>query len=63
MAVQRKRTIRLYRITDDGRRLLAGTIQAGEPAELVGGLVMGVSICQFEGWLNRFAWSSRHQTL
>jgi hypothetical protein len=29
----------------------------------VGGLAMGVSICQFEVWLNRFAWSSRHQTL
>jgi hypothetical protein len=35
MAAQRKRTIRLYRIAEDGRRLLAGTIQAGEPAELV----------------------------
>jgi hypothetical protein len=35
MAAQRKRTIRLYRITEDGRRLLAGTIEAGEPAELV----------------------------
>lgn len=31
----RKRTIRLYRLTDDGRRLLAGTIAAGSPAELV----------------------------
>jgi hypothetical protein len=27
MAIQRKRTIRLYRITDDGRRLLAGTLR------------------------------------
>ena len=35
MASQRKRTIRLYRIADDGRRLLAGTIEAGSPAELV----------------------------
>jgi hypothetical protein len=35
MAAQRKRTIRLYRIADDGRRLLAGTIQADGPAELV----------------------------
>jgi hypothetical protein len=35
MAIQRKRTIRLYRITDDGRRLLAGTLQAGSPVELV----------------------------
>lgn len=35
MARQRKRTIRLYRITDDGRRLLAGTIEAGTPEELV----------------------------
>jgi hypothetical protein len=34
----RKRTIRLYRLTDDGRRLLAGTIAAAaaSPAELVG---------------------------
>ena len=31
----RKRTIRLYRLHDDGRRLLAGTIRAGSPAELV----------------------------
>ena len=30
-----KRTIRLYRIADDGRRLLAGTFEAGSPAELV----------------------------
>jgi hypothetical protein len=35
MARQRKRTIRLYRITEDGRRLLAGTLWAGSPAELV----------------------------
>jgi hypothetical protein len=35
MAAQRKRTIRLYRINDDGRRLLAGTIEAGSPTELV----------------------------
>jgi hypothetical protein len=32
---QRKRTIRLYRIADDGRLLLAGTLRAGSPAELV----------------------------
>ena len=31
----RKRTIRLYRLHDDGRHLLAGTIKAGSPAELV----------------------------
>jgi hypothetical protein len=31
----RKRTIRLYRLTDDGRRLPAGTIAAASPAELV----------------------------
>ena len=31
----RKRTIRLYRLQEDGRRLLAGTIQAGSSAELV----------------------------
>jgi len=35
MAAQRKRTIKLYRITVDGRRLLAGTIEAGSPIELV----------------------------
>ena len=35
MAAQRKRTIRLYRIAEDGRRLLAGTIEAGSPAELI----------------------------
>jgi len=34
MAAQRKWTIRLYRIHDDGRRLLAGTIDAGSPTEL-----------------------------
>ena len=34
MAAQRKRTIRLYRINEDGRRLLAGTIEAGSSAEL-----------------------------
>ena len=37
MVRQRKRTIRLYRIVDDGRRILAGTLQAGSPAELVAG--------------------------
>jgi hypothetical protein len=31
----RKRTIRLYRLTVDGRRLLAGTIEAASPAEFV----------------------------
>ncbi len=31
----RKRTIRLYRLNDDGRRLLAGSIEAASPAELV----------------------------
>jgi hypothetical protein len=35
MAAQRKRTIRLYRIADDGRLLLVGTIQVAGPAELV----------------------------
>jgi hypothetical protein len=35
MAAQRKRMIRLYRIADDGRRLLAGTLEAASPAELV----------------------------
>jgi hypothetical protein len=31
----KKRTIRLYRLTDDGRHLLAGTIEAASSAELV----------------------------
>jgi hypothetical protein len=31
----RQRTIRLYRIEDDGRRLLAGSIRASSPADLV----------------------------
>ena len=31
----RKRTIKLYRLTDDGRRLQAGTIQATSPTEVV----------------------------
>jgi predicted ArsR family transcriptional regulator len=31
----RGRTTRLYRLTDDGRRLLAGRIEASSPAELV----------------------------
>ena len=35
MAAQGKRTIKLYRITEGGRRLLAGTIEAGSPTELV----------------------------
>jgi hypothetical protein len=35
MAAQRKRTIKLYRITDDGRRLLSGTFHAGSPTEFV----------------------------
>jgi hypothetical protein len=35
MAAQRKRTIKLYRINEDGRRLLAATIEAGSPTELV----------------------------
>ncbi len=32
---QRKRTIRLYRIHDDGPRLLAGAIEAGSQVELL----------------------------
>jgi hypothetical protein len=35
MAIQRKRTIRLYRITDDGAGSWRGRLQAGSPAELV----------------------------
>ena len=31
----RKRTIKLWRLTDDGRKVFAGTIQAATPAELV----------------------------
>ena len=31
----RGKTIRLYRIEDDGRRLLAGRIQASTPSDLV----------------------------
>jgi hypothetical protein len=31
----RKRTITLYRISDDGRRLRAGKLEAGSPVELV----------------------------
>ena len=31
----RKRTIKLWRLQDDGRKLFAGTIVAGSPAELV----------------------------
>jgi hypothetical protein len=31
----RKRTIKLWRLNEDGRRLLAGTIVAATPAELV----------------------------
>jgi hypothetical protein len=31
----RKRTIKLWRLGEDGRKLLAGTIEAATPAELV----------------------------
>jgi hypothetical protein len=31
----RKRTVRLYRLNEDGRRLAAGTIEAATPTELV----------------------------
>jgi hypothetical protein len=31
----RKRTIKLWRLNEDGRKLFAGTIEAGSPAELV----------------------------
>ena len=31
----RKRTVKLYLLTDDGRRLLAGKIEAATPVELV----------------------------
>jgi hypothetical protein len=30
----RKRTVKLYRLREDGRRLASGTIEAGSPAEL-----------------------------
>jgi hypothetical protein len=30
-----KRTIKLWRLTDDGRKVFAGTIEAATPAELV----------------------------
>jgi hypothetical protein len=31
----RKRTIKLWRLNEDGRKLFAGTIEAATPAELV----------------------------
>jgi hypothetical protein len=31
----RKRTVKLWRLTDDGRKLFAGTIEAADPRELV----------------------------
>ena len=31
----RKRTVKLWRLHDDGRKLYAGTIQAADPRELV----------------------------
>jgi hypothetical protein len=31
----RQRTVRLYRIEDDGRRLFAGSIRTSSPADLV----------------------------
>jgi hypothetical protein len=31
----RKRTIKLWRLAEDGRKLFAGTIEAATPAELV----------------------------
>jgi hypothetical protein len=31
----RKRTVKIWRLQDDGRRLFAGTIVAGSPAEFV----------------------------
>ena len=31
----RKRTVKLWRLHDDGRKLYAGTIEAGDPRELV----------------------------
>jgi len=35
MAAQRRRTTKLYRVADEGRRPLAGIIDAGSPAEPV----------------------------
>jgi hypothetical protein len=31
----RKRTVKLWRLTDDGRKLFAGAIEAADPRELV----------------------------
>ena len=31
----RKRTVKLWRLTEDGRKLCAGTIEAADPRELV----------------------------
>ena len=31
----RKRTVKLWRLTEDGRKLFAGTIEAADPRELV----------------------------
>ena len=31
----RKRTVKLWRLTEDGRKLAAGTIEAADPRELV----------------------------
>jgi hypothetical protein len=31
----RKRTVKLWRLSEDGRKVFAGSIEAGSPAELV----------------------------
>jgi len=31
----RKRTVKLWRLTDDGRKLFAGSVEAADPRELV----------------------------
>ena len=37
----RKRTVKLWRLHDDGRKLFAGTIEAAERAGNVGAAVLG----------------------
>jgi len=45
----RKRTIKLWRLCEDGRKLLAGTIEAATPAELVITSERGVYFATYRG--------------
>ena len=48
----RKRTVKLWRLNEDGRKLFAGTIEAADPRELVMKWSLFLATAERRAWLS-----------